>query len=208
MHASPDRFKVLRAKSYARMPWKNGGGETREIAIFPSAASLDTLEWRVSMAVVAQNGPFSSFPGIDRTLCVLEGAGMELDFGSGGGIRTVTPTSAPFEFAADRPLQARLLDGAITDLNVMSRRERYRHSVRRLPLEPRPISVGSMASWTLLFCEQGNVRCRLANDPEIALDTWDCLLLSQTTALFELRSDARATAAASVCLIELYRIKP
>jgi environmental stress-induced protein Ves len=117
MHASPDRFKVLRAKSYARMPWKNGGGETREIAIFPSAASLDTLEWRVSMAVVAQNGPFSSFPGIDRTLCVLEGAGMELDFGSGGGIRTVTPTSAPFEFAADRPLQARLLDGAITDLS-------------------------------------------------------------------------------------------
>lgn len=207
MHASPDRFKVLRAKSYARMPWKNGGGETREIAIFPPAASLDTLDWRVSMAVVAQDGPFSSFPGIDRTLCVIEGAGMDLDFGSDGGVRTVTPTTAPFEFAADKPLSARLIDGAITDLNVMSRRDRYRHSVRRLPLEPRPISVGSMANWTLLFCERGKVRCSIARAADIALDTWDCLLLSETTRLFELRSDASPDAA-SACLIEIYRIKP
>lgn len=86
---APGHFKVLRANAYARMPWKNGGGETREIAIFPPAANLDTLDWRISMAVVAQDGPFSSFPGIDRTLCVIEGAGMELDFGAGGGIQTV-----------------------------------------------------------------------------------------------------------------------
>lgn len=207
MHASSARYEVLRADSYARMPWKNGGGETREIAIFPPAASLDTLDWRVSMAVVAQDGPFSSFPGIDRTLCVIEGAGMELDFGSAGGVRTVTPTSAPFEFAADKPLQARLIDRAITDLNVMTRRDRYRHSVRRLRLEPRPISVGSMANWTLLFCERGQVHCGIAKEADVALDTWDCLLLSETTKLFELRSNA-APGAASVCLIELYRIKP
>lgn len=89
----------------------------------------------------------------------------------------------------------------------MTRRERYRHSVRRLPLEPRPISIGSMAEWTLLFCEHGKVRCGIAGAAPIALETWDCLLLSETSRLFELRSDA-APGAASVCLIELYRIKP
>ena len=204
--AAPERFKVLRADSYARMPWKNGGGETREIAIFPPAASLDTLEWRISMAVVAQDGPFSSFPGIDRTLCVLTGTGMELDFGGDGGIKTVTPTTAPYEFAADKPLQARLINGAITDLNVMTRRDRYRHGVRRLPLEQRPISIGSMADWTLLFCEHGKVHCGIASAAPVTLQTWDCLLLSETSSLFDLRSDA-APGAASVCLIELYRIK-
>lgn len=202
-----DRFKVLRTDSYVRMPWKNGGGETREIAIFPPAASLDTLDWRVSMAVVAQDGPFSSFPSIDRTLCVIEGKGMELDFGAGGGTQSVTPTTAPFEFAADKPLHARLIEGAITDLNVMTHRERYRQSVRRLPLEPRPISIGSMANWTLLFCERGRVLCDIENETEVALEAWDCLLLNETTSLFDLRSDA-APGAASVCLIELYRIKP
>jgi environmental stress-induced protein Ves len=131
---------------------------------------------------------------------------MELDFGVDGRIKTVTPTTPPFEFAADKPLQARLVAGAITDLNVMTRRARYRHSVRRLPLEPRPISIGSMANWTLIFCEQGKVHCNIAKESDIALHAWDCLLLSETTSLFELRSDA-APGAASACLIELYRNK-
>ncbi len=66
-------MRMIRSSDYRRMPWKNGGGETVEIAIAPAGASLDAFDWRISMACVASSGPFSRLPGIDRTLAVLAG---------------------------------------------------------------------------------------------------------------------------------------
>ena len=68
-------MRLIGPADYRHMPWKNGGGVTIEIAVSPSGSSLDTFDWRVSMATVIEPGPFSSFPGIDRTLCVLTGNG-------------------------------------------------------------------------------------------------------------------------------------
>ena len=65
------RATILTASSYRRMPWKNGGGETVEIAVSPEGAALSEFDWRISMATVATDGPFSIFPGIDRTLSIL-----------------------------------------------------------------------------------------------------------------------------------------
>src|SRR5690348_16103916 len=72
-------MRIIRSSDYRRMPWKNGGGETVEVTIAPEGASLDAFDWRVSMARVASSGPFSRFPGVDRTLAVLAGGGMRLD---------------------------------------------------------------------------------------------------------------------------------
>ena len=60
-------MRVLRAADYPRMPWKNGGGETAEILVEPAGAPLDSFDWRLSMARVAADGPFSLFPGVERT---------------------------------------------------------------------------------------------------------------------------------------------
>jgi environmental stress-induced protein Ves len=112
------------------MPWKNGGGETTEIAVSPADASLDVFDWRVSMARVASNGPFSVFPGIDRNLTVLEGAGIVLEPQGNAAIR-LTPGSPPYAFPGDLPLNARLIGGPILDLNVMARRGRARCTVSK-----------------------------------------------------------------------------
>jgi environmental stress-induced protein Ves len=194
-------LKVLRAVDYQRMPWKNGGGETSEIAISPPGATLDTLQWRVSMAVVAQDGPFSQFANIDRTLCVLDGAGMELDFGADGGKRTVTRDTAPFHFPADLPVQARLLADTITDLNVMTRRGAYRHSVGRLVVDGR-LTLEVSADQSLLFCEGAAVTCNVAGKAEVQLGTRDCVLLCEAPGVLELTA---ARSSASVYLIQLYR---
>ena len=58
------------------MPWRNGLGTTTEIAAEPSADGR--FHWRLSIADVAQSGPFSSFEGYDRTIAVVAGAGMRL----------------------------------------------------------------------------------------------------------------------------------
>ena len=112
------------------MPWKNGKGETVEIAVFPPGASIDAFAWRISMASVANDGAFSSFPEIDRTLSILSGHGMALTI-DGAAPVLLTMESDPLRFAADVPVDATLVDGAITDLNVMTRRGRFAHSVAR-----------------------------------------------------------------------------
>ena len=112
------------------MPWKNGGGSTTEIAIGPAGASLDAFDWRISMARVATDGPFSTFDGIDRTLAVIKGGGMELTIGDQAAVVLGSDT-APLAFPGDVPTTARLLAGEITDLNVMTRHGRYAHRVLR-----------------------------------------------------------------------------
>ncbi|QCI67666.1 HutD/Ves family protein [Phreatobacter stygius] len=127
-------MNIIRAGDYRRMAWKNGAGETTEIVVSPAGASLDSFDWRVSMARVALAGPFSVFPGIDRTLCILTGRGIDLTI-AGQGTRRLDRDSDPLRFSADVAAAADLRDGAIEDLNVMTRRGRFDHSLRRIRTE-------------------------------------------------------------------------
>ena len=68
--------RILRSSDYQRMPWKNGGGTTTEI--WKAASPAGEMLWRLSIADVASDGPFSEFPGIDRWIMVIAGKGMEL----------------------------------------------------------------------------------------------------------------------------------
>ncbi|MEU8831268.1 hypothetical protein SAMN02745898_1011411 [Streptomyces sp. 136MFCol5.1] len=115
-------LRVLRAADRPAVPWKNGGGVTREIAASPEGAPLDAFDWRVSLADVSADGPFSSFPGVDRTLTVVEGAGMDLMVG--GEHHIVDEQYWPHDFPGDLETAGRLLGGPVVNLNVMYRRER------------------------------------------------------------------------------------
>jgi environmental stress-induced protein Ves len=126
-------MRIIHAADYRRMRWKNGGGETIEIVASPPGASLDDFHWRVSMAHVASAGPFSHFAGIDRSLAVIAGNGIALRLGGRGEVR-LTGDVAPYAFPGDLPVEATLLGGPIDDLNVMSRRGRYRHLLSRMQI--------------------------------------------------------------------------
>jgi environmental stress-induced protein Ves len=123
--------KVVRASKCRTTAWKNGGGSTTEIAVAPLGASLDDFDWRVSMARVACDGPFSEFAGIDRTLVILKGGGLTLAIGDAAPV-ALDSNSEPVHFPGDTPTSARLLAGEIIDLNVMTRRGRFEHRLRRI----------------------------------------------------------------------------
>lgn len=124
-------MKIIRAIDCRTTRWKNGGGSTTEIAIEPSGASLESFDWRISMAQVASDGPFSEFPGIDRTLAVISGSGLQLSI-AGKPAMTLDRGSDPVQFPGDVASSARLLSGEITDLNIMSRRQRFSHRLLRV----------------------------------------------------------------------------
>ena len=114
-------FKIS-ANQYKDIPWKNGGGITKELLIEPAGALVaESFTWRISMATVDRSGPFSCFPGIDRTLIILEGSGMELDHGFHGK-SLLSESLKPLVFPGEWETYGRLIDGQCRDFNVMSKR--------------------------------------------------------------------------------------
>lgn len=130
---------ALRWSEYRSVPWKNGGGITREVASgtaqapspSPSASAsaeiADGFDWRVSVADVDAGGSFSVFPGIDRVITLVEGEGMVLTVD--GTPHPVGPLS-PFAFPGDAATDCRLKTGAVRNINVMTRRSRATAQVR------------------------------------------------------------------------------
>ena len=162
---------------FQAMPWKNGGGTTIEIATSPHGAGLDRFDWRVSMARVEGSGPFSIFAEIDRCLSVLSGKGIVLK-AQGRGNVTLTQDSPPYAFPADLSLDADVLDGPITDLNVMTRRGRARSFVSRMN-SAHIMALTSMADVTLILVQVdtravcGNLTVEARNGDVLRLDGRD-----------------------------------
>jgi environmental stress-induced protein Ves len=182
-------MRILRAADYRVMPWKNGGGTTTEIVVSPDAAGLDEFDWRVSMARIEQDGPFSSFPGIDRTLSILEGEGIILHVADRIPIG-LRKASEPLPFPADVPTRANLIAGPITDLNVMSRRTRVSHSVERLAVSG-SVDLAAGADATLVLCHEG--RLRIGGGDGRMLGPLDTLSVGSGPSAIRLTSDAPAT---------------
>lgn len=106
-------FRIIEPSGFLTTPWKNGGGITHEIAQEPGPK--DWL-WRISIAEVASDGPFSRFEGLSRVLTVIEGDGIDLHHAD--GLLQARPLH-PVAFSGDTPIDGRLTCGPIRDLNVI-----------------------------------------------------------------------------------------
>ncbi|WP_104134934.1 HutD family protein [Cryobacterium sp. Y62] len=107
---------IIRYDALRPVPWRNGGGTTREVASFPAGA-VD-FDWRISIANVTAAGDFSTFPGVDRILTVIEG---ELMVVTVDGTEHAMEQYRPFRFSGDSVTSCALPVGDTKDLNVMAR---------------------------------------------------------------------------------------
>lgn len=117
----------LRRFSVGDLPteaWRNGGGLTRTL----QHRLLDgRTAWRVSIADIARDGAFSTFPGLDRQAVLLAGQGVRLR----GQTQTwsLDHLGAKATFAGELALDAELMDGPARFWNCMVDRERASLSV-------------------------------------------------------------------------------
>lgn len=107
---------IIDADRVRPMPWKNGGGQTRELLRRPAAGDW---QLRLSLADIDADGPFSAFPGVMRWFVVLQGEGVALRLIDGE--RLLRPGDAPLCFDGAQAPGCRLLGGATRDLNLMLR---------------------------------------------------------------------------------------
>jgi uncharacterized protein len=169
MQASP-AIRLLPASGHADMAWKNGLGRTAEIARHP--ASGTEFDWRISIATISADGPFSAFPGCDRTLVPISGGGVALDFADGATLR-----GGCFDllrFAGEHGCEGRLLGGETRDLNVITRRAAVAHTVEIAAL---PFRIATDGATTLIVALAGSFtaasdsgRWRLDPDDVLRID--------------------------------------
>jgi len=147
------------------MPWKNGGGVTREICRFPDGEA--PWSWRMSVAEVGGDGPFSAFPGYMRSLTLLSGAGMRLDFAE-RSVELLPPYGSAV-FSGEEALSAHLIDGPTTDFNAIWRSAEVSVTVERRAMHGALWCIAEQGvSWFVYFLSgQGMVKFDPAH-PEIA----------------------------------------
>jgi environmental stress-induced protein Ves len=153
-------MRLLGPADCLRMPWKNGGGSTTQLAIAPPGAALDDFDWRISSAQVATAGAFSAFPGVDRSLAVLNDGALLLQ-PQGKQPTLLTADDAPFAFAGEQAIDAALPNGPVVDFNVMTRRAPWRHALQVLSLDGTHRQARG-ADLMFIYCAQGNVRVECA----------------------------------------------
>lgn len=181
------------------MPWRNGGGETSELAIAPAGASLDDFEWRISSARVARPGAFSPFVGIDRSLAILGDGRLGLVAGSGPAF-ILAADSPPWRFAGEDTIHAEPLSGPVTDFNVMTRRGLWTHLLQHRHLACAQ-HLDHSADVLFLYCQAGLLDCRPAGSAPIRLGAGLGLLLKGEKQPFELQPAPEA----ELYLVHLHR---
>ena len=113
-------FKIYSPQSFQTFPWRNGLGSTVEL-LAETPNKNEDFSWRLSIASVANDGPFSDFSGYDRTLLLLEGTGITLN--KPNGIFKVLNSSLDYaNFKGEDLIDATLHDGPIKDFNIMTLR--------------------------------------------------------------------------------------
>ena len=108
-------MRVQRFSEHRAMPWANGRGTSYEIA--SDRDDTDRWSWRVAIAPVVVDGEFSSLPGVDRELVVIEGNGMVLNVDSES---VKCEPGQVVRFSGDSVTIARLVDGPVVDLGLMT----------------------------------------------------------------------------------------
>ncbi len=182
-------MRRLGPADYRDMPWKNGGGVTRELLKLPHPTDSSRFLVRLSIATVSASGPFSVFPGVDRTLMILEGAGVALTV---DGTREVVLDQRlrPFEFPGEAQIQCRLLGGPVRDFNLMVDRALAHGSLEVVPLAAGQTRTLSGTGTVLLHVLEG--RASVPGEPLARDET----LWLEAPGLLMLRSDEGATVVA------------
>lgn len=143
-------IQIIRQADLNPEPWKNGGGITRQIW---SETSKDDLLWRLSLADVSSDGPFSTFPNKTRVLSVVQGAGIDL---YGADTAMAADPFKPLRFDGAVPLDGVLRDGKIVNFNLIHHAQRIRSDVTVLhgPCPVTPLTSGAVH---LLHCASGQI---------------------------------------------------
>jgi uncharacterized protein len=190
-------LQIIPQSQFKPVPWKNGGGITREAIRVPAQGAA--FVWRVSVAQIDASGPFSDFAAYNRTMVLLKGGGLELEFGDGQQ-RVLDRVGEMAQFDGALATHCRLLDGPCVDLNLMV--AKTRPMIARV--ESLLLSVDARASQsqsTLIFGIDTGLKLEIGGDEPRYLQPWDLAIVTNGAVRVTRETRASAPVAAFIATI-------
>ncbi|XQW83672.1 HutD family protein [Thalassotalea piscium] len=156
-------YSIIKGDQCVPTLWKNGLGETTELAI-NDGGDLTSFDWRISMAKVSHDGLFSHFNGYYRQLVLIKGHGISL---SHLDVKTSLPLAddnlTQFldlgEFDGGNTTFGQLLDGEITDFNIITNKASVESKVK-LVTEPQSFIIETTDLLFVYSCNS-EVKCKI-----------------------------------------------
>ena len=168
------------------MPWANGRGTSYEIASDRNDSGEWT--WRLAMAPVNEDGPFSRIECVNRFLAVVEGNGMLL---SVDRKKLQCQPLQVVRFRGDAITEAALTNGPITDINLMIRRKEAEGEMAVVS----ELGLIGRASIVVALGGSAQVKC---GDSTIDLERHDSIL--------ECDAETIALISGTVCVVSVNRL--
>ncbi|MEN4903528.1 HutD family protein [Luteimonas sp. TWI1416] len=160
----PETVRIVPAAAARSVRWRNGHGWTRELFCAPALTAAPSVDdtaapwpWRISIARIDRDAPFSAFPGVDRELMLLRGGRLDLRVAD----RRVALASryARHRFAGERDVAACVPTGGVEVFNLMWRRDAYRARLWHLPLAGALAWRADPATTWAIHLLAGHARC-------------------------------------------------
>ncbi|MCU1416153.1 MAG: hypothetical protein JWP32_327 [Schumannella sp.] len=151
-------MELLNRSARSPRPWKNGLGFTEDVLVSETPGAGDDPLWRISIATIDADVPFSRFDGIERLLMPISPSELSLNI---DGRQTSIPQFGVVSFPGEAFVLATGVVNQKADLNVMVRRghaiaemsRRYMVGTSTVPAQLRPgeIAIAVILSRTLLY---------------------------------------------------------
>ncbi len=172
---SPDQWQT--------QAWKNGAGITHQLA---RSDDQSGMRWRVSIAEVASDGPFSRFEQTDRIIMLLQGKGFCLH-GAEDQPRVLDKALLPFAFAGETAIDCTLIAGPVRDFNLMTRRADVKACLQVLSVTA-PLSL-QLANESLLYLASGQLQLSF-KEQSYQLDAGQSLLCADEAGELQIKASA------------------
>lgn len=172
-----NEYKILKLhrNELIEMPWDNGGGTTTEISRGGKGSGSRSWDWRVSVAGVETDGAFSTFPGIDRLSCVIEGKGMDLEFSDGRTLALDFATVVKFD--GDTHAEGKLRDGPLKNFNVMIDRQQMKADLQILTGSKKMEIVKSSEATHIIHAFESKGEIVVSGDHECIAEAGETLVI-------------------------------
>jgi uncharacterized protein len=171
-------LELIDLNELPKVPWRNGAGLMREIAVEPRGAGGDTLDWKFSWAETTKNSPFSAFPGLDRSLVLLRGAGLRLTFAGAETAVSFDNREKPLSFKGEEKVEAELIDGPSENLSILLRRDKFWSSATWVDQEADVPPADAL----FILCLSGAIRILTPDGKSAVLQSQQSALLRKATA--------------------------
>ena len=143
---------IIAPAQWQTQRWQNGGGITHQLC---RQDDEHGMLWRLSIAEVASDGPFSRFDNIDRIILLLEGNGFSLH-GVGANPQLLDTPLMPFAFAGETAIHCSLINGAVRDVNLMTRRAAVQAQLQVLTIGSAAQTL-KLSAQSLVYVASGRV---------------------------------------------------